>query len=378
MIRNLRSFVSAHLRNILGWTTNQKIIVIESDDWGSNRMPDKTTYNYLLSKGIKVDKCPFCKFDSIASNDDLGHLFETLAAIKTSKYQSPIITFNVILANPDFAKIKEDRFEKYSYETFEETSDRYSNKEGVLNMWKQGISNNLIDTALHGREHIQINRWMKYLQGENKHALEAFNCGVYGISTTISDHIDKSILAAFDEDNANDYNNTKEILEDGIKLYKKIIGKPAVSFIAPNYVYSSDHHKLLHNLGVNHIQTNGLQQITSREKAKGNKNIRRIGGEIAHDNQIFTVRNCTFEPSISNNIDHVGTCLKQISIAFKLKKPAIINSHRLNFIGSIDESNRIKNMKLLKSLLSEIIKKWPDVVFMSSNELYTEINNSRI
>ena len=33
--------------NALGWNSNRKIVVIESDDWGSIRMPSRKIYEYL-------------------------------------------------------------------------------------------------------------------------------------------------------------------------------------------------------------------------------------------------------------------------------------------------------------------------------------------
>lgn len=50
-------------------------------------------------------------------------------------------------------------------------------------------------------------------------------------------------------------------------------------------------------------------------------------------------------------------------------KAAVISSHRLNFIGNIDIQNRDRNLILFQKLLNEIVKKWPDVEFISSDEL---------
>jgi hypothetical protein len=61
--------------------------------------------------------------------------------------------------------------------------------------------------------------------------------------------------------------------------------------------------------------------------------------------------------------------MKEIEVSFKYKKPAIISSHRVNFIGSIQPDNRDKNLKLLSDLLKQIVIKYPDVEFMSSDEL---------
>jgi len=61
--------------------------------------------------------------------------------------------------------------------------------------------------------------------------------------------------------------------------------------------------------------------------------------------------------------------LLDIENAFKWKKPAVISSHRLNYIGGLNEKNRVSGLKDLNRLLSEIQKRWPDVEFMTSSQL---------
>ena len=90
--------------------------------------------------------------------------------------------------------------------------------------------------------------------------------------------------------------------------------------------------------------------------------------------QTYLIRNAYFEPSSNPFKDWVSSCLKEINIAFKYKKPAIICSHRVNYIGSINPENRSDNLNLLNMLLTEILKKFPDVEFMSSDELGDLIN----
>lgn len=62
-------------------------------------------------------------------------------------------------------------------------------------------------------------------------------------------------------------------------------------------------------------------------------------------------------------------CLKHIDIAFKWNKPAVISIHRLNFMGGLDVTNFERGLKHLSTLLKEIVKRWPDVEFMASEEL---------
>jgi hypothetical protein len=88
------------------------------------------------------------------------------------------------------------------------------------------------------------------------------------------------------------------------------------------------------------------------------------------------VRNCKFEPTADPNKDWVNSCLKEIQTAYRWKKPAIIESHRVNYIGYINPGNRDKNLKLLGELLAAVKKRWPDVEFMSSDQLGQVIEES--
>lgn len=67
-------------------------------------------------------------------------------------------------------------------------------------------------------------------------------------------------------------------------------------------------------------------------------------------------------------------CLHRIDVAFKCFRPAIISSHRLNFIGAIEPSNRDRHLSALELLLTKIVKQWPDVEFVSSDQLGHIIN----
>ena len=88
----------------------------------------------------------------------------------------------------------------------------------------------------------------------------------------------------------------------------------------------------------------------------------------------YITRNCFFEPSQSGR-DWVDSCLNDISTAFRWNKPAIVCTHRVNYIGALYEDNRENGLNQLSLLLKNITKKWPDVEFITSAELGEIINN---
>src|SRR5690554_3899588 len=100
-----------YLNERRGWRTNRKIVVIESDDWGSIRMPNKIVFERMLKLNYDVHRCNYSRYDTLASQQDFSHLFDVLSSFKDGNGNHPIITANTIVANPDFEKIRENDFQ---------------------------------------------------------------------------------------------------------------------------------------------------------------------------------------------------------------------------------------------------------------------------
>lgn len=377
MIRNMfNAFVKSiynDVKNLSGIRTNLNVIVFESDDWGSIRMPDRETYLRLLGKGVRVDNCPFMKYDSLATDQDLSFLFEVLDSYRDINGNHPVVTANCVMANPDFNKIRESNFSQYHYELFPETLKRYPQCSSSFKLWSTGIENKLFYPQFHGREHLNVTRWMKSLSANLPETKLAFELNLFGISKTITSENRKSYLEAYSIDTDDDYDKIQSIISEGLRLFREEFGFPSDSFIAPNYVWPSIIERRLAEEGVKYIQGQRIQFSPDPLTGKVKK-ISHYTGQKNKYGQIYTVRNCAFEPSLNDKLDWVDECLAQVNSAFRCRKPAIITSHRLNFIGAIDPTNRDKNLVKLRSLLKSILTRWPDVQFMTSSELGKQID----
>jgi hypothetical protein len=138
MINSLKSIIGSNVTNARGWKTDRKIIVIESDDWGSIRMPNKKTLNDFSKLGYDLSKNPYCLNDTLADTEDLTKFFEVLRSCTNERKQLPKFTFNTVMANPLFNDIKATNYSKYFYEAFPETLKRYYPNENVFKLWEQG------------------------------------------------------------------------------------------------------------------------------------------------------------------------------------------------------------------------------------------------
>jgi hypothetical protein len=375
-MKRLKHTLTRNLLNIPGWRTNRKIVVIESDDWGSIRMPSRDSYNKLLAKGIRVDNCHYCSNDSLETGDDLSALFEVLNGVKDKNGNPAIITANTVVTNPDFDKIKASDFKEYHYKLI---SESYKDVEGCANSFellKEGNEKGLLSIQSHGREHLNINRWMHYLQNDYPETKYAFEHGVYGLSTTITSEKRKSFLPAFDFESAEEEQQVNEIAKDGLCIFKELFGFASESFIAPNYVWSKSLEKNIAEEGVRFIQGARLHTYRTLIGQKTTKRLRYFAKKNDFG-QIDLVRNAFFEPTENPAKDWVDSCLTEISSAFFWKHPAVICAHRVNFMGGLNEKNRDDNLRLLKKLLNEIVKRWPDVEFMSSNQLGNLIQSDK-
>nr|MBC8343290.1 hypothetical protein [Bacteroidota bacterium] len=332
------------------------------------RMPSKEVYNRMLKKGIRVDKCPYNRNDSLASETDLDELFNVLIKYKDQHGNHPVVTANTIVANPDFDKIKDSGYQEYYYEPFVETLSKYPEHTNSFNIWKKGINECLFYPQFHGREHVNVGYWLKLLQLKNNMMHTAFLNRFWGLGPNILGSNRPNIQATFDVPDVTDLPFIVQSAIEGLRIFNNLFKYKSFSFIANNFIWDSEIFPVLSDNGVKYIQGMKYQLLPKYDSNK-RKKIRHYTGERNSSNQTFLVRNCAFEPSENPNRDNVDSCLSDISNAFFWQKPAIISSHRLNYIGFINNNNRNKNLDELDKLLSAILKKWPEVEFMRSTEL---------
>lgn len=353
-----------------GFHTNRKLVVFESDDWGSIRMPSKDAFEKLKSLGDHPENDGFLSNDCLENESDLHALYDVLASVVDSKGNAPVFTLNFAMANPNFDKID---FENgiYAYEPFYETYQKYYGENGILDLVKEGCSKKLILPQLHCREHLNVGRWMRDLREYKSDALLAFEHKTMGVGASFHASNIFGYMDAFNTDCSSN-EALAQILDDAIRMFADTFGYQSSTFVASCFVWNECLEDCLKKNGVRYIQSAPWQNkpvgINGRYQLK---RIIHYTGQKNRKGQFYSVRNCSFEPAYNQNPQEcVQSCLSEISVAFQSKKPAIISTHRFNFIGSIDLKNRENNLIGLKELLDAIVSKYPDVEFVSSTELF--------
>ena len=362
-------FTRKELYNMFGWRTKRHLVVIESDDWGSIRTPSREVYDEFIRKGIRVDRDAYCRYDNLATKHDLENLFEVLNSVKDKNGHPAVITANTLSANPVFDKIKESGFTQYFYEPFTETLKRDDAHKDAFDMWKQGMLAGVFHPQCHGREHLYVKKWMNMLKNGDQLTRLAFDLGTWGLTAAVDSRIHGYYMGAFNSDLQEDITNFNTIITEGLDLFEAIFGYRSRSFIATTYTWSSKIEPGLIQNGVKYIQGAFQQKVPIQDDCGVKLLYTGFQGTKTRGGLIRLLRNCFFEPTTKPNYDYYADCMKRVEIAFHHGKAANICAHRLNFIGSIDSSNTDRTLPEFKRLLQDIVQRWPDVEFITSDQL---------
>lgn len=360
IIKNFKNSLMLHYRNATSWKTNKKIVVIESDDWGSTRIHNNKIAASLKLSGINIDECPFSLYDTLENSSDILALMETLSDIPSNTHK-PVFTINFICGNPDFIEMKKTSFQEYFVRPSNFDYDEFATGNEIKHL-KKGICENLFKIQFHGREHLNPTAYLKLIQ-KNQNLRKAAEFNVFALSFANSPDLSFPYLAAFEYFKEDTSRIFIDRIENGITIFKQLFDFKPNSFIAPVYRWSSELELLLAE-----IEFNSIQGLFKRRDTLTNKVVKR-NVKVNMSNQVQLVRNCFFEPSINPKIDWVNNCFKEIKTSFDYNRPAIISSHRINYVSGRSEINRDDNLKLLSQLLKKVVFKYPDVEFMSSDEL---------
>lgn len=354
--------------NLRGWKSQRKLLVIESDDWGAIRMPNRQAWDRLVAAGIRVDKSRYDSLDCLETKEDLQELLNIIDAHRDTSGRPATFTFNTVMGNPDFELIERDGFERFHHQYFFNSYQHYHGQD-LEGDWCAAMRNSLIRPQFHAREHVNSPLWMADLRSGFRDTRFAFDLGFYGIKTSTSSPRQKNYLAAHWPDTPDHLASIKAILDDGLGQFKKTFGFRPTTYIGCNYVWPHALESHLAGHGVKQLQTQ-RGHIEPDPILGGATRIRRhYTGQKNRHGQRYSVRNVLFEPYLGENIDWATRALGEVGQAFWAKTPAIVCSHRINYVSGMDLQHRNNSLVQLNRFLRGVLERWPDVEFITSDEL---------
>lgn len=357
MLRKIKNFIKSYYLK-RGRKLKNQYVIIESDDWGAVRStPKSIQFLKSIDKYNELDS--YQRYDCLETHDDLQKLYEVLIKFKDKKGRHPLFQLNYIMQN-----LKTINFNNGSFELVN-TFDYYG-KDGlrIKNIISNGIKNNVFLPQLHGLWHLNIEQLIEDCK-KNNIIKECFtNYGAVGYGEGIMKGMDTFA----------DHNNFSGSIVKAANIFNEEFGFMPKSVIFPCYTWAKDQEDELLELDIKTIQGSLFQYDPRNKKRKMHFN-----GQKNRKGQFYFVRNVFFEPNKDRIKGTLNKCVEnsmsEIKTAFKNSKPAIICTHRCNFVGSIDRSVRDQNLELLKKLLERILEEFPDCEFISTCELKSIIGD---
>jgi len=366
-----------NVKNIPGWRTNEKLVVLSVDDYGNVRLSSAGARDRLVAAGLDMS-ARFDRFDSLETRQDLAALFEVLSSVSDSEGNAAIFTAYALSANPDFSGMAGMKG-GYRYEPLPITFERLAVEQpaaynGAWESWQDGVRLGLLKPQFHGREHINVELLERKLCNADKaldinlanHSMAALGdeASMPGVGFTHAfEFWDESSVA-----------NHRNIIADGLQLFEEVFGFPSLTFTPPAQKLHPELYSYVESLGVRGIDK-PRHCMRRLDRTRETREINSLGRRRGQGH-VSIVRNVVFEPTNILGFDSVSLALDQVAAAFRWRKPAIISSHRVNFSGHIEPENRKLGLDGLKRLLTGIVRRWPDVKFISADELVEKISPS--
>ena len=226
----------------------------------------------------------------------------------------------------------------------------------------------------HGREHLTVQLWMQRLQAGDKDVLKGFEMGYVSVPAKNLEPFVSQFRPEFYFNHERLVPFLNESIQSGVALFKELFGYVPRAFAPTNGIFHPVFEPVLAQTGVKYLYVSHLMPIPG-----GKGGVRKKyypTGKTGKAGLTYYTRNCAFEPT-DENYKGIELTLKQIEAAFRWGKPANISTHRVNFVGGLDEDNRAKGLEELKKLLLAIIKNWPEVEFRSSADMFKAVYESR-
>jgi hypothetical protein len=374
----MKRWARNNLKNMFGWRTRKKLVVISVDDYGVVRVASRRAREKMEKQGLRIEN-RFDAYDALETTNDLEMLYDVLTSVKDKHGRYAVFSPFAVPCNINFEQVVAEGYARYVPELLTKTYEKLAANDikaygSAWSAWKLGISNGLLAPQFHGREHINLKVFEEKMQNKDVALMTALNNRSYS-SIGNSGYPTISFTAAFEFDSFEETALMQDVVRTGLDSFEQVYGYRATQFNAPG---GSEHrmlHRALKEGGVRYLDT----PLIKREH-QGHGKYRRMlnytGKKNAHG-QTLVVRNIVFEPAEDRGVDWVEFTFKQVEAAFRWGRPAVISSHRVNFCGHIDPDNRKIGLTALKNLLQRIASRWPDVEFIAAHELGNMIESSR-
>jgi len=334
----------------------EPIVVFESDDWGKTGMEAEVELPTQFGERTR-----FWSYDRLETAEELESLFALLQSYASRVERPPVFTANFIVSNPDVATTQRSQFSTLHLKPIDESHPQ------LLETWKMGIEKKVFYPQYHGRLHYNAARYLHDLQKNDalqklflagiQGGRELFNDGQFGYYSEYQNYETEATPV-----------DLHEWIAAGLADFSRIFGFESTTTVCPNYVINVRDLAPFANTSIKFLQA-GNKFLRQQDGAEVLTNYCQ-GTKLTHG-LTSLARNHKFEPCREKHEWQADFSIKSAMYWMNKGIPAVLDTHRLNYIGKFAENSRAQ----LKRLLDELTK-IPNVRFLTSPELGEAITNT--
>ena len=359
MINRLQKGTSRRARNGAHWRCEEPVVVLESDDWGMTR-------DAIEGKGLEeYGSARIRGEEKTETLRDLEHIYNVLESYQFMEGRPTTFVANFITANPDYEAIKASGYKEYHEIPIGEMPE-------LREKWQEGVQRRVFHAQYHGRLHFWYEHWLKDLQDDFLISRKMLDMELNGGITLFEEYGNRyhSEYVNWVDGSVRPPEELLEWVKTGHDYFVELFGFKSLSTVSPHYVFSQHATRVFSQLGIKYLQATHLQNTVDSDG-----NVIDTQYPLGYQSQhgvTFLARNVNFNPRPKMEHHHMEPALKQILQRFDDKVPAVVDTHRINFVASWGRSGSDQLGELLEKL-----KPYNPLV-LSSVELGEAINNNGV
>jgi hypothetical protein len=344
------AWVLAGQRSLVDWS-QQRAVVLESDDWGlCGFVPDSAAWQGIDRRVLAPGRFPAAYWNStLEDSAQLGRLGRVLMRHRDLDGLPPVLQPNYILSALSYDQATEDsgRWRRFNLPDLPPRYGRAGLWEMVAALQEAGVWH----PELHGRYHYDPQRRQRAVQ-DNPTARRAAARGIL---------IFPGSSRALELDPRRGRQSLAADLDTMMSIFAGLFGRAPVSVVAPDYSWTAMSEELWQSSGLRVVQAKRQQRrpqgSDGRPLTRAVKVLARAWDRFARPDLVYLERNCDLEPSQADGWRaEAAVCLDQIEAVWRGGEPAIVETHRVNYVhldGARAERGRRALAALLAGLLGE-------------------------
>jgi hypothetical protein len=325
------------------------IVLFQSDDWGRVGLPSLEALETIQGHGSAIGDSPWDYF-GLETQGDVLALGETLAAFRDRDGTPPCFVTNFILANADLRRMRSEGFQTLRWVSLKDGFPKPWDEQ-LVPAYRRNIANKVFFPGLHGFTHFNPGQFLASLsevspRGDLCRKLVSQDIPYLA---SLTPEYNFALVNRVRGETFVTKANQWEWISKGAALFVDTFDVAPLTACAPGYRANGTTLRLWRKRGLKIAQTVGP-------------------GAMAREHGLLILqRNVFFEPVLSAP-DVVARALDQAMHAVALGFPVVICTHSINyqsrFVGQAEESRL-----LLRTLIEELLKKFPGLRFATDTDL---------